>query len=91
MEVAQRARGVAEDIHVEPHILIEEFIDDGNGAEMIAAAQILGREWDFIRVDFYDTAERLYFGEMTLTPNEGRVRFRPQQFDEYLGSLWKKH
>ncbi|MGB6357117.1 MAG: ATP-grasp fold amidoligase family protein [Steroidobacteraceae bacterium] len=57
--------------------------------EMIHAAQILGREWDFIRVDFYDTADRLYFGEITLTPNEGCVRFRPQEFDNYLGSLWK--
>ena len=52
-------------------------------------AQILGREWDFIRVDFYDTRDRLYFGEITLTPNEGCVRFRPQEFDVYLGSLWK--
>jgi hypothetical protein len=135
--------------HVEPRILIEEFIDDGNGAtphdyklfvfdgtvefiqtdmnrfgdhrqllydpawkkldvryvdddlsgevqkpvhlaEMIDAAQVLGREWDFIRVDFYDTADRLYFGEITLTPNEGCVRFRPPEYDHYLGSLWKK-
>jgi TupA-like ATPgrasp len=52
-------------------------------------AQILGREWDFIRVDFYDTPGRLYFGELTLTPNEGCVRFRPPEFDAYLGSLWK--
>ena len=134
--------------HVEPRILIEEFIDDGGGAtpndyklfvfggsvemiqtdmnrfgghrqlmytpawkkldvryvdddlsgdvpsphhleEMINAAQILGREWGFIRVDFYDTADRLYFGEITLTPNEGCVPFRPPEFDGYLGSLWK--
>jgi hypothetical protein len=37
-------------------------------AEMIEAAETLGRDWDFIRVDLYDTAERLYFGELTLTP-----------------------
>jgi hypothetical protein len=59
--------------------------------EMIEAAEILGRDWDFIRADFYDTAGRLYFGEITLTPNEGCVRFRPQEFDDYLGSLWKVH
>jgi TupA-like ATPgrasp len=135
---------------VEPRILVEEFIDDGNGAtpndyklfvfggsveyiqadlsrfdhhkqllyspawkkldvryvgddisgeverpphlrEMIEAAEMLGRDWDFIRADFYDTAGRLYFGEITLTPNEGCVRFRPQEFDDYLGSLWKVH
>ena len=135
---------------IEPRILIEEFIDDGNGAtpndyklfvfggsvehiqadvsrfdhhkqllyspawkkldvryvsdditgdverpphlrEMIEAAETLGRDWDFIRADFYDTAGRLYFGEITLTPNEGCVRFRPREFDDYLGSLWKVH
>jgi hypothetical protein len=59
--------------------------------EMIEAAEMLGRDWDFIRADFYDTAGRLYFGEITLTPNEGCVRFRPQEFDDYLGSLWKGH
>jgi hypothetical protein len=59
--------------------------------EMIEAAEILGRDWDFIRADFYDTAHRLYFGEITLTPNEGCVRFRPQDFDDYLGSLWRTH
>jgi hypothetical protein len=59
--------------------------------EMIEAAEMLGRDWDFIRADFYDTAGRLYFGEITLTPNEGCVRFRPQEFDDYLGSLWKVH
>ena len=58
-------------------------------AEMIAAAQALGRGWGFIRVDFYDTAGRLYFGELTLTPEAGRGCFDPKEFDRYLGGLWK--
>jgi hypothetical protein len=33
-------------------------------AEMIAAAEALGKDLDFVRADFYDTAARLYFGEL---------------------------
>ena len=134
--------------HVKPRILIEEFIDDGNGStpndyklfvfdgvvkviqtdvdrfthhfqrfytpewqkidvrnawydvsgdarqpthlvEMIKSAEILADGWDFIRVDFYDTPQRFYFGELTLAPNAGRASFFPEEFDYYLGSLWK--
>jgi TupA-like ATPgrasp len=56
--------------------------------EMIAAAETIGRDWDFIRADFYDTAVRLYFGELTLTPEAGNSRFHPKAFDRYLGGLW---
>jgi len=35
---------------------------------MIAAARTLGSGLDFIRADFYDTSDRLHFGELTTTP-----------------------
>jgi len=134
--------------HIEPRILIEEFIDDGAGrapndyklfvfdgiveliqvdaarfadhrqrlyspawekldvllhyddivgdvprpihlADMIAAAETLGRELDFIRADFYDTGDRPYFGELTTTPGCGCEHFHPKEFDRYLGGRWK--
>jgi hypothetical protein len=56
---------------------------------MIAAAETLGKDWDFIRVDFYDTGERIYFGELTVAPGRGCVRIHPKEFNRYLGSLWK--
>jgi hypothetical protein len=58
-------------------------------SEMLAAAETLCKDLDFIRADFYDTAERLYFGELTTTPECARGRFRPKEFDRYLGSRWK--
>lgn len=135
--------------HIQPKILVEQFIDDGSGgpasdyklfvfggrvefiyvvtdrlhdhkrrlytpawerlnvqieseaaegdvpppphlAEMIATAEILGREWDFVRVDLYDTPDQLYFGELTLTPGGGRFRFYPRDYDRYLGTLWRQ-
>jgi hypothetical protein len=135
--------------HIQPRILVEQFIDDGSGisandykffvfrgrveliyvvtnrianhqrrlyspawekldvqleservegdasrpphlAEMISAAEILGRDWDFIRVDLYDTPEQFYFGELTLTPGGGRFRFHPKEYDRYLGTVWRR-
>jgi hypothetical protein len=59
-------------------------------AAMIAAAETLGRDWDFIRVDMYDTPDQPYFGELTMTPGGGRFRFDPKEYDRYLGTLWKR-
>jgi hypothetical protein len=57
--------------------------------QMIAAAETLGRDFDFIRADFYDTPDCMYFGELTTTPGCGASRFRPKEFDHHLGRYWK--
>jgi TupA-like ATPgrasp len=57
--------------------------------QMIAAAESLAKEFDFMRVDFYDTGKRIYFGELTTMPDNGRGLFTPRAFDLYLGSKWK--
>lgn len=57
--------------------------------EMIAAAETLGRGIDFVRVDLYDTDEKFFFGEFTITPGNGMDRFEPLEYDEYFGKLWK--
>jgi len=57
--------------------------------EMIEAAECLGKDWDFIRADLYDTPQKVYFGEITLMPAAGRERFEPEEHDSYLGSLWR--
>jgi hypothetical protein len=57
--------------------------------QMIAAAEGLGRGLDFIRVDLYDTPDRVFFGELTTTPEGGWGRFRPDEFDHHLGRRWK--
>ena len=58
-------------------------------AEMIKAAELLGRDIDFVRVDFYDTADRFVFGEMTSTPGSGMDPFVPDSFDISLGKFWR--
>jgi hypothetical protein len=56
--------------------------------EMIRAAEILGDGIDFLRIDFYDTEEKVYFGEITITPSCGWEGFTPREFDRYLGGFW---
>lgn len=57
--------------------------------EMVAAAETLARDIEFVRVDFFDTDAKLYFAELTSTPNCGFRPFQPAEFDWYLGGLWK--
>jgi hypothetical protein len=57
-------------------------------AEMIRAAEILGRDIDFVRADFYDTPNKIYFGELTTTPGAGMEPYDPPSFDAHMGKLW---
>jgi hypothetical protein len=57
-------------------------------AAMIRAAEALGSEIDFVRADFYDTGDRLLFGELTTTLGGGLEPFSPVNLDLRLGALW---
>jgi hypothetical protein len=48
--------------NIEPRIVSGDIPRPTHLAEMLAAAKTLCRDLDFVRADFYDTAERLYFG-----------------------------
>jgi len=67
----------------------EEQIPKPNRFEaMIAAAQVLSKDVPFVRVDLYCIGEtRIPFGEMTLYPEGGLIRFVPDSFDLSLGKL----
>jgi TupA-like ATPgrasp len=56
---------------------------------MVAWAAKLGQDLDFIRVDLYDVGERIYVGELTSCPGNGRVRFEPEGLDAWLGGKWR--
>lgn len=57
-------------------------------AEMIAAAESLGRDFDFMRVDLYQIDGRIWFGELTPYPSGGMDPFEPEYFDILLGAWW---
>jgi TupA-like ATPgrasp len=56
---------------------------------MIDYAQILSDSIDFIRVDLYNIRRKVYFGELTNTPENGFGKFHPSSWDEVFGAFWK--
>jgi hypothetical protein len=58
--------------------------------EMVAAAETLGRGLNFIRIDFYDTDKKLFFGEMAVYPGGTPQYFYLPEVDEHYGSLWRR-
>ena len=58
--------------------------------QMLELAQQLGKGIDFVRIDLYDTPEKVYFGELTGSPVSGRMRFEPAMYDRLFGEPWKE-
>jgi hypothetical protein len=55
---------------------------------MLHIAEVLGQGTDFVRVDLYDVAGRILFGELTSYPEAARQVFSPESFDDELGRYW---
>lgn len=57
-----------------------------NLERMIELAEILSAGIPFVRVDFYEANNNIYFGEMTFFPGNGMEEFSPAEWDGILGS-----
>ena len=60
-----------------------------NFEKMIELAETLSNNIPFVRVDFYETNQHIYFGELTFYPGDGMEEFTPVEWDYTLGS-WIK-
>ena len=49
--------------------------------EMITLAEKLSSQFPFVRVDFYYINNKIYFGELTFTPNNGMESIKPIERD----------
>lgn len=56
--------------------------------EMIRIAESLAKDFDFMRIDLFDTGSGVFFGETTPYPGGGLSPFEPKSFDLELGSRW---
>ena len=56
---------------------------------MIRAAEALGRDFDFVRVDLYEVAGQPKFGEVTFYPGSGLQPLHPAKLDAQMGALWR--
>ncbi len=54
---------------------------------MLRAAEALAEDVPFVRVDFYERDEELYFGELTYFPAAGYMPFLPESADWAWGDL----
>lgn len=55
--------------------------------EMIKIAEILSKEFKFVRVDLYNINGKIYFGELTFTPAAGLSSTITDEAADYLGNL----
>lgn len=58
-----------------------------NYEKMIELAEILAYNFSFVRIDFYEINNILYFGEITFFPGSGFERFYPDIWDDKIGKL----
>lgn len=57
-----------------------------NYEQMKVIAEKLSKNIRFLRVDFYEIDNKLYFGELTFYPGAGYEEFKPEEYDTILGS-----
>lgn len=57
--------------------------------EMIQAAGKLAEGKAFVRIDFYQVNNKVYFGEITFFPTSGMGGFNPQEWDLIFGEMIK--
>lgn len=57
--------------------------------EMLGVAEQLSKDELFVRVDLYSINHKVYFGEMTFTPENAIGRFVPNNYDYEWGKLIK--
>ena len=53
---------------------------------MVNLAEKLSSGIPFLRVDFYEVNNKIYFGELTFYPGSGFEEFKPEEWDYKLGS-----
>lgn len=54
----------------------------------IYLAEVIAKDFNYLRVDFYLTDNEVIFGEMTLCPSSGYSKVSPREWDDKIGSYW---
>ena len=57
--------------------------------EMKRIASDLCRPFQYVRVDLYQTKDKIYFGELTFFPAGGAPDFVPDEYDKIVGDMWR--
>ncbi|MDX8335947.1 ATP-grasp fold amidoligase family protein [Candidatus Cetobacterium colombiensis] len=57
--------------------------------KMIILAKKLSEDFDYVRVDFYDTGSEIYLGELTFAHGSGFEKFTLEEGDIEFGKYWE--
>jgi hypothetical protein len=58
-----------------------------NLEEMISISNYLSKDAHFVRVDLYSVNDKIFLGELTLTPKNGHYMFQPKEWNKIFGDL----
>lgn len=58
--------------------------------EMLEVAKKLAADLQYVRVDLYNLEGKIYFSEMTFTPNAATRVLHPPEYEEIWGNLWQR-
>ena len=67
----------------------ENLLRPKNIGIMLEIAEILGKQFSYVRIDLYNTAGKIFFGEATFYHAAGYEHFAPQEWDLRWGDLWR--
>jgi len=70
-----------------PRLPLDALCQPPNWDEMIWLARRLAADVPFVRVDLYNVDGRIVFGELTLYPQGGNLRFDPYEYSVWAGGL----
>ena len=56
-------------------------------SKMLSLSEELSKNIPFVRIDFYECDEKIYFGEITFFSGGGFEPFQPEEWDRKLGDL----
>jgi hypothetical protein len=65
----------------------KEFPKPSKLKRMIEISRILSEDFKFVRVDLYQIGDKIYFGELTFTPDGGILSYFTDKFDLECGKL----
>jgi len=65
----------------------KNYLKPGNFTEMIDVAEKLSAKFKHARIDLYNVDGKIYFSEITFTPDCGLLPFQPKKYNTIYGEL----
>lgn len=78
-----------QDVTVGCPSLLKEIPPPEKLDELLSLSATLSKKFDYCRMDWFISDNKVYFNEYTFTPCAGRMKFEPSSYDYIFGKLWR--